>query len=113
MRRRQRTRARLVRRQATTTSLHIGLIDAGIQSEAGTHLRIAGIPQGDCAATNQDRNVRYPDLELVKNSLHVRIDLDIQIAVRLTIAGKKFSETQRVGWNGWSRSAPHRPRSWK
>src|SRR5580704_15167604 len=75
---------------------HVGLIDSGVQSEAGSHFGIAWIAQGDCAATNQDRNVRYRNFELVKNSLHVRIDLDIKIAVRLTVASKKFSETQRV-----------------
>src|SRR5580700_639923 len=75
---------------------HVGRIDSGVQSEAGSHFGIAWIAQGDCAATNQDRNVRYRNFELVKNSLHVGIDLDIKIAVRLTVASKKFFETQRV-----------------
>jgi len=74
----------------------VALFDSGVQSKAGSRFGIGRIAQGDRSATDQDRNVSQGYSELVKNRLDFRIDLDIKIGVRLAVASKEFSQTQRV-----------------
>ena len=72
------------------------MIDAGIESKACCSICIGGVAKDNCAPTDQHWNVGKRNSELIENCLNLGVLLDIEIAMRLTIAGKKLSQPQSI-----------------
>ncbi len=76
--------------------IHGDLRDARVKSEARGRFGIAGIPQHDVTAADQHRYVRHGYRELVKDNLDIRIDIYIEIRVRMAVAPEERSQTQSI-----------------
>ena len=73
------------------------LIDRFIEAKAIGDLLICWIAQHGFAATNHDRNVRNADVETIEQMLNIIVAVKIDIGMRMTVAGQKFFDAQRLG----------------
>ena len=75
---------------------HLSLIDFVVQPEAGGRFGVGGIAKCLLAAADQDRDVRDGNSELLENRMDGGVGLDIEIVVRMCVAGEELPQPHGI-----------------
>ena len=75
---------------------HLGFIDAFVEAEALGDLAVRRVAKHGSPAANQHRQFGGRNVEAVEQMLGARIALDVDVLVRISVAGEELPHAQRL-----------------
>src|SRR4051812_23737559 len=81
-------------------------VESGVQPQALGDLLVGRALQHPIVAADDDRYVEGPEPEAIEQPLHVRVLLDVEVRVRLSVAGEELADPQ--GRRGMARADHNR-----